>query len=596
MPGKRNTLTVPNMTIVSHPLEAAYFSMEIALEARLPTYAGGLGILAGDTLRSAADMGLPMAGVTLLHRKGYFEQHLDSRGHQSEAPSNWSPENVLQPIESRTALVLEGQKISIQAWQYTIRGCTGHQVPVYLLDTALPENSPFVQTLTDELYGGDERYRLCQEALLGLGGIAMLRQFGHHHLMTFHMNEGHPALLALALLEEHLAGRSLTEASAEDLAFVRKKCVFTTHTPVPAGHDQFSKDMVLRVLGADRTAALEKAGCLGGNVLNMTDLGLHCSHYINGVAMQHGEVSRGMFPNYSVRAITNGVHAATWTSPPFQELYDRHIPEWRRDNLYFRYAIGIPLEKIRDAHARAKDAVIEEVRRATGVQLDASVLTLGFARRAAAYKRADLLFSDLERLRSIARKVGPFQIVYGGKAHPQDEPGKEQIRRVFRAMAALKDTIRSVYVENYDMRWASLITSGVDLWLNTPQRPHEASGTSGMKAALNGVPSFSVPDGWWLEGHVEGATGWDIGREEIPETSADEIASLYHKLETIIVPMFYGRSDAYAEVMRLSIALNGSFFNAQRMLSQYVLDAYFEGKQSMPVEQVIANNRRPGAA
>jgi glycogen phosphorylase len=570
--------------------------MEIALEATLPTYAGGLGILAGDTLRSAADMGLPMAGVTLLHRKGYFEQHLDAHGNQTETPSNWSPENVLKPLEPRASLMLEGQKISIRAWQYTIAGCNGHPVPVYLLDSALPENPPFVQTLTDELYGGDEHYRLCQEAILGLGGVAMLRQLGHHHLMTYHMNEGHPTLLALALWEEHLAGRTLAEISSQDREFVRKRCVFTTHTPVPAGHDQFSRDMVLRVLGPDRTAALEASGCLGGNVLNMTDLGLRCSHYINGVAMQHGEVSRGMFPDYSVRAITNGVHAGTWTSPSFQELYDRHIPEWRRDNLYFRYAIGIPLAEIRDAHKQAKNALISAVARSTGVQLDPNVLTIGFARRAAAYKRADLLFADLERVRSIARNVGPFQVVYAGKAHPQDEPGKEQIRRVFQAMATLRDAVRCVYVENYDLHWAALITSGVDLWLNTPQRPYEASGTSGMKAALNGVPSFSVPDGWWLEGHVEGATGWDIGREEIPETSADEIAALYHKLENVILPTFYGRPVAYAETMRLSIALNGSFFNTQRMLSQYILDAYFEGKQSMPVEQVIANSRRSGAA
>jgi len=587
---------VPAMKTFSHPLGAAYFSMEIALEASLPTYAGGLGILAGDTLRSAADMGLPMAGVTLLHRKGYFEQHLDAHGNQSETPSTWIPEDVLQPLEGRAPLMLEGQQVSIRAWQYTIQGCTGHQVPVYLLDTALPENPPFVQTLTDRLYGGDDHYRLCQETILGLGGIAMLRQLGHHHLMTYHMNEGHPTLLALALWEEHLAGRPLEKASSEDLAFVHKKCVFTTHTPVPAGHDQFSKNMVLRVLGPERTAALEKAGCLSGGVLNMTDLGLRCSHYIHAVAMQHGDVSRGMFPDYSVRAITNGVHAGTWTSPSFEELYDRHIPEWRRDNLYFRYAIGIPLDEIRDAHMQSKEALIAEIAYATGVQLDPNVLTIGFARRATAYKRADLLFSDLGRLRQIARNVGPFQLVYAGKAHPQDEPGKEQIRRVFQAVTSLKDAIRCVYVENYDMRWASLVTSGVDLWLNTPQRPHEASGTSGMKAALNGVPSFSVPDGWWLEGHVEGATGWDIGREEIPESPADEIASLYNKLERVIVPMFYGRPDAWGQVMRLSIALNGSFFNSQRMLSQYVLDAYFEGKQAMPVEQVIANSRRTGVA
>jgi starch phosphorylase len=582
------------MTMNFHPLGAAYFSMEIALEPELPTYAGGLGILAGDTLRSAADMGLPIGGITLLHRKGYFEQHLDAYGNQSETPSNWNPEDKLKLLPAGASFMLDGETIFLRAWQYTMRGCTGYAVPVYLLDTRLPENSPYVQTLTDQLYGGDEHYRLCQEAVLGMGGVAMLRQLGHHRVMTYHMNEGHPALLTLALLAEHLKGRPLAQASAEDFAFLRKKCVFTTHTPVPAGHDQFPKEMVRRVLGDDRTSALETAGCLSNGTLNMTELGLRGSHYINGVAMQHGEVSRGMFPNYSIRAITNGVHAGTWTSPPFQELYDRHIPEWRRDNLYFRYAIGIPLAEIREAHVRAKQMLLDEIRRTTGVQLDRNVLTLGFARRAAAYKRADLLFSDLDRLRAIARQVGPLQLVYGGKAHPRDEAGKEQIRRVFRAMAQMKDAVRGVYVENYDMRWAKLITSGVDLWLNTPERPHEASGTSGMKAALNGVPSFSVPDGWWLEGHVEGATGWDIGLEEIPETPAREIASLYGKLEMVILPAFYGRPDAYAETMRLAIALNGSFFNSQRMLSQYVLDAYFEGKQALPMEHVLAEIRRTG--
>lgn len=581
--------------MTSHPIEAAYFSMEIALEPGLPTYAGGLGILAGDLLRSAADMGLPMAGVTLLHRKGYFEQHLDSNGNQSESPSEWSPEKVLQPLDARIRITLEGQQLTIRSWQYLIQGCTGHVVPVFLLDAALPENTAYFQTLTDELYGGDEHYRLCQETILGIGGIAMLRQLGHRHILTFHMNEGHPTLLALALLEEQLAGKPLSESAPQGLATVRKKCIFTTHTPVPAGHDKFERSLVLRVLGPERMRALEQAGCLTANLLNMTDLGLRCSHYINGVAMQHGDVSRGMFPGYPIRAITNGVHAATWASAPFQELYDRHIPEWRRDNLYFRYAIGVPLDEIRAAHRKTKAALIDAIARSNKVQLDPAVLTVGFARRAAAYKRADLLFSDLERLKSISRNVGPFQLVYGGKAHPRDEAGKEEIRHVFHAMNALQDTIRCVYLENYDMRWAALMTSGVDLWLNTPQRPYEASGTSGMKAALNGVPSFSVPDGWWLEGHVEGATGWDIGKEEIPETSATETASLYEKLEKIIVPMFYGRAEAWGETMRLSIALNASFFNTQRMLAQYVMDAYFEGKKALPVEEIV-NQHRSGVA
>lgn len=580
--------------MTSQPLRAAYFSMEIALRPDVPTYAGGLGILAGDTLRSAADLGLPLAGVSLLHRNGYFEQRLDEHGTQSEVPSIWDPEKELEEQDARASIVIEGRTVAIRAWRYSIIGIGGYAVPVFLLDTALPENSLYDQTLTGQLYGGDQHYRFCQEMVLGMGGVAMLRKLGHHHIVTFHMNEGHAALLTLALLQEHMAGRPLKEATDDDLAFVHKKCIFTTHTPAPAAFDQFANGLVRRVLGDEWTDALDRTGCLSGGILNMTDLALRCSYYINGVAMQHGEISRGMFPNYPIRAITNGVHAATWSSPPFQQLYDRHIPEWRRDNLYFRYAIGIPLQEICAAHRQAKKTLLEEIRQKTSVVLHENVMTIGFARRATAYKRADLLFSDLDRLRRIARQVGPFQLIYGGKAHPRDESGKQQIRSVFAAMAALKDVVPGVYVENYDMRWAQFITSGVDLWLNTPQRPHEASGTSGMKAALNGVPSFSVPDGWWIEGHVEGATGWDIGREEIPETAADEIAALYNKLEKIIIPTFYGREQAYSEIMRLSISLNGSFFNTQRMVSQYMLDAYFGRKPGMPVQQMIEEIRKAG--
>lgn len=580
------------MVLASHPLRAVYFSMEIALKADVPTYAGGLGILAGDTLKSAADAGLPVAGITLLHRKGYFDQHLDEHGNQSETPCVWKPEAVLEATEARASIVIEGRKVVVRAWQYPIQGLAGYVVPVYLLDTALPENSPYDQTLTDQLYGGDDHYRLCQEVVLGIGGIEILNALGYKHVVTYHMNEGHASLLTLALLEAHLAGRPSKDVTAEDFDFLRRKCVFTTHTPVPAGYDQFPKDLVRRVLGDDRIALLEKLGCFTENTLNMTFLGLRGSHYINGVAMQHGEVSRGMFPNYPIRAITNGVHAATWAAPPFQELYDRHFPEWRRDNLYLRYAIGIPLEEIREAHARCKRTLFEEINRATGVRLEEGVMTLGFARRAATYKRADFLFSSLDRLKSIVHHVGPFHVIYAGKAHPHDGGGKAIIRHVFDMIAALKDVIRIVYVPNYEMHWGQLITSGVDLWLNTPQRPQEASGTSGMKAALNGVPSLSVPDGWWLEGHVEGATGWDIGRDEIPDSPAAEIASLYDKLENVIVPMFYGRNDSYAEVMRLSIALNGSFFNTQRMVAQYVMNAYAVGKQGASVQQTIEEMRR----
>ena len=549
--------------------------MEIAVAPEFPTYAGGLGVLAGDMLRSAADIGIPMVGVTLLHRKGYFRQQLDEKGRQSERPEEWHPETVLAPVEPIVSLNLNGQRVNIRAWRYSIEGITGHEVPVYFLDTDLLDNPSWERTLTNNLYGGDERYRLCQEAVLGIAGVRLLRALGHKEIVRFHMNEGHSALLALALLEEIVGRPNLASATNEEIEAVRRQCVFTTHTPVPAALDQFPLELARKVLGQDRVGILDATHCCPFGNLNMTYLALRCSRYVNGVAMHHGEISHGMFPDYPIHAITNGVHAATWASAPFQELYDRHIPEWRQDNLYLRYAIGIELAEIQQAHARAKRNMIREIAEATGVQLSENVATLGFARRAAAYKRADLLFTDLARLRAIRQRVGPFQVVYAGKAHPRDEDGKAAIQRVFEAAATLRDVVPVVYVENYDMRWAQLLTSGVDMWLNTPHRPYEASGTSGMKASLNGVPSLSIRDGWWIEGHLEGVTGWAIGLDQDPEQHEIEVASMYDKLEHVVLPMFYERPASYAEVMRSAIALNGSFFNTQRMVSQYLANAYF---------------------
>jgi starch phosphorylase len=560
----------------AHPKTVAYFSMEVALDPVMPTYSGGLGVLTGDMLRSAADLGLPIVGMTLIHRKGYFHQHLDAWGNQSEAPSTWAPEEILEPLPPRVSIELEGRQVQVRAWRYMVRGQAGHSVPVYFLDTALPENSSQDQMLTDHLYGGDNHYRLCQEAVLGLGGVAILHALGHNTQICYHMNEGHSALLALALLDRQTQGRGLLGVTETDIESVRRQCVFTTHTPTPAGHDQFPLELVRQVLGDQRASALETMHCYVNGTLNMTYLALRFAHYINGVAMRHGEVSHGMFPRYPINAITNGVHAVTWTAPPFRELYDRRIPEWREDNFYLRYAIGIPVNEIQQVHSQAKCELLEEVRKRTGARLNEGVMTLGFARRTTAYKRADLLFSDLERLRGISRRVGPLQVIYGGKAHPRDEGGKAIIRRIFEAAAALGDAVRVVYLENYDFALAQQICAGVDLWLNTPQRPLEASGTSGMKAALNGVPSVSVLDGWWIEGHAEGVTGWSIGDGwESSDDSTAEASSLHHKLERVILPMFYGRPNAFGEVMRSAIALNGSFFNAQRMLSQYVRNAYF---------------------
>jgi starch phosphorylase len=575
------------MRIALNLPKVAYFSMEMALDPNIPTYSGGLGVLAGDTLRSAADLAVPVTGVTLLHRKGYFRQHLDANGSQTEEAQFWKPEEVLEAVDGKVAVTIEGRRVAVRAWRFVVKGATGSIVPVYLLDTDLPENTPWDRSLTDYLYGGDLHYRLCQEVVLGMAGVAFLRTLGEEErIEAFHMNEGHSALLTLALLQHRLERRSAWRVEDSDIEFVRSRCIFTTHTPVPAGHDQFPRSMAEQVLGNEGAALLDQANCWHDGTLNMTHLALHFSRYINGVAMRHGEVSRGMFPNYPINAITNGVHAGTWTSEPLCALFDKFIPGWRTDNNYLRYAISIPFDEIRRAHAEAKVTLLDEVQKQTGVLLDANVLTLGFARRASTYKRADLLFHNPERLKWIAANVGPIQVIYGGKAHPQDEGGKALIRRVFDASKSLANSIRVVYIENYDWHWGKLLTSGVDMWLNTPMRPQEASGTSGMKAAMNGVPSFSVVDGWWIEGHIEGVTGWSVGNGEVTEDAASEVTSLYDKLERTILPMFYGRPFAFAKVMRSAIAFNGSFFNTQRMVTQYVGNAYLQRIDAMAKAQM----------
>jgi starch phosphorylase len=573
------------MTSTPGSTTVAYFSMEICLEQAIPTYSGGLGILAGDTLRSAADLGAPVVGITLLDRQGYFEQHIDAAGIQTEAPVRWAPEDILEPVEARTSVSIEGRQVQVRAWRYTIRGVSGREVPVYLLDTQLPENSEYDRTLTDRLYGGDARYRLCQEVVLGMGGAAMLRQLGFGGSVHYHLNEGHSALLTLCLLQWQLEARAGFRPEEDDLEQVRRRVIFTTHTPVPAGHDRFPLALVKTVLGEAPFALLKSAELLDETELNMTHLVLRLSRFVNGVAMKHREVSQGMFPSFPIDSITNGVHAATWASPAFARVFDQRIPEWRSDNLYLRYAVGIPLDEIRAAHAEAKARLIETVSARTGTQLDPGVFTIGFGRRATPYKRADLLFADTDRLARIAETTGPVQIIYAGKAHPHDGGGKELIRHIYEAAQKLHDRIKIVYVENYEMAFAAEMVAGVDLWLNNPMKPLEASGTSGMKAALNGVPSLSVLDGWWIEGHVEGVTGWSIGGLEPDEDQSKDASEIYLKLERVILPLYYGLPFGYAEVMRSAIALNGSFFNTQRMVEQYVRNAYFP----MTSEELVAS-------
>jgi starch phosphorylase len=559
----------------SHP-PIAYFSMEIGLEAGMPTYSGGLGVLAGDTIRSAADLRVPMVAVTLLHRKGYFYQRLDGQGWQSEEPAEWVVNDFLVEMPQRVSVTLEGRPVQIRCWRYTVTGISGFVVPVFFLDTDFPDNTEADRTLTHFLYGGDPRYRLCQEAILGIGGVRMLRALGYPAITRFHMNEGHASLLTVELLDEERKKANGHLSIHDAIETVRQQCIFTTHTPVAAGHDQFPLALVTEILSReDVFLDLKDVFCCDG-LLNMTYLALNLSHYVNGVTKKHGEVSQLAFAGYTIDSITNGVHAATWTALPFQQLYDRYIPSWRQDNFSLRYALSIPKDEVWQAHSQAKRALIQQVNRQTNVAMDVDVLTLGFARRATPYKRADLLFTDLGRLRHLATQVGALQIVYAGKAHPHDTGGKELITRIFQAKEALKPHIKIAYLSNYDLELGKLMTAGVDVWLNTPQPPLEASGTSGMKAALNGVPSLSVLDGWWIEGRIEGVTGWGIGDDSRDGGDRSKVvSSLYDKLEQTVIPLFYNERERFIEIMLHAIALNGSFFNTHRMIQQYVLKAYF---------------------
>ncbi len=556
----------------------AYFSMEIALEEGMPTYSGGLGVLAGDTIRSAVNLKVPMVAVTLLHRKGYFYQKLDKTGWQTEEPVDWKVKDFVEEMSQTVSVTIEGREVFLRAWKYVVKGSGGFTIPVYLLDTDLNENTEWDRTLTHYLYGGDNHYRLCQEIILGIGGVKMLRSIGFNKINRFHMNEGHASFLTLELIDEELKSTKQDIISPDILDKVKKECVFTTHTPVPAGHDKFSMDLVNQVLGHHKVFDVKENIC-SDSTLNMTQLALNLSHFVNGVAKRHQEVSQEMFDRYKIDSITNGVNALLWTSQPFQDLFDKYIPGWIEDNFSLRYTLSIPNDEVWKAHSKAKQKLIEYVNQETNADIDIDTFTIGFARRVATYKRADLIFQNIERLENIASNVGSFQLIFSGKAHPQDQAGKELIQHIFKARESLKDFIKIIYLPNYDISLGKLLTSGVDLWLNTPIPPMEASGTSGMKAALNGIPSLSILDGWWIEGCIEGVTGWAIGENESGVNRDDnrikDAESIYKKLEKIIIPMFYNDRKKFINMMCHAIALNGSFFNTQRMMHQYVLKAYF---------------------
>ncbi|HWO99703.1 MAG TPA: alpha-glucan family phosphorylase [Methylococcus sp.] len=556
-----------------HEPRIAYFSMEIALRSEIRIYSGGLGVLAGDTLRSAADLEIPMVAVTLVSREGYFRQEIDAQGRQVEHPDSWRPQEWATPLGAKVAVTIEGRTVWVGCWLYVLRGHMNGKQPVLLLDTDLDENDPGDRQITHYLYGGDDAYRLKQEVVLGIGGIRMLQALGFE-IREYHMNEGHSALLALELLRRHAYPKEDLRPGEPlyDIPRIRELCNFTTHTPVEAGHDQFSYDLVRRILG-DFIDLATLRHLAGEAQLNMTRLALNLSEYVNGVAKRHAEVSRQMFPGYRVHAVTNGVHPYTWTAKSFALLYDQHLPGWCHEpELLVRAECCIADTAIWDAHVAAKAALIETVQSRCGVALKADLPILGFARRMTAYKRPDLLFSDLGRLQAIARRW-PFQIVLAGKAHPRDAAGKQLIERLHRHVRELSAVIPIAFVPNYDMDVALHMVAGADIWVNTPLRPQEASGTSGMKAAFNGVPSLSVLDGWWIEGCIEGITGWAIG-DKAESANGRDAPLLYDKLEQVVLPLYYQDRSGWIAVMKGAISKNASFFNSHRMMRRYAAEAY----------------------
>jgi len=544
----------------------AYFSMEIGLMNEIPTYSGGLGVLAGDTIRSSADLKLPLVAVTLVSKKGYFRQEITKEGKQIEHPVEWEPSKIMELLPTEVKVQIQKREVRIKAWLYNVQSLTGGVVPILFLDTDVEENFPEDIEITSFLYGGDERYRLKQEIVLGIGGARLLEALGFS-IRKYHMNEGHSSLLTLELLRRYEL----------DVDRVREMCIFTTHTPVEAGHDKFHYDLVQEIMGEIVPLRfLKKFG--GHDRLNMTRLALNLSEFINGVAKRHRDISMEMFPGYEIHAITNGIHSYTWTCESFRRLYDKYLPGWANEPELLVRVGGIPDEEIWHAHMEAKRVLIDYVNKVTNIGMDYDTLTLGFARRATRYKRANLLFSDLEKLRKI-NKRGKMQIVFAGKAHPKDESGKKLIQEIFGYIKKLKDEIKIVYLDDYDMELAAKLIPGVDVWLNTPLRPLEASGTSGMKAAHNGVINFSVLDGWWVEGWIEGVTGWAIGPHpdeqlSTEETKIRELDDLYNKLEYIIIPMFYQKRDEWIKMMENSIGKIAYYFNSHRMMRRYITEAY----------------------
>ena len=537
-----------------------YFTAEIGLRSELHTYSGGLGVLAGDHVKSAADAEIDLIGITLLYREGYGRQHIDQDGNQSESFAAIDPADHLIDTGLELMLPLDGKTIYSRIWKVEVVGITGHIVPVYFLDTHHPQNSDYHSVLGARLYGGDDEVRIRQEYLLGVGGLRLLNLL-HIELDGLHLNEGHCTFALLELLNKGWTRNDL-----------EKKVLFTTHTPVPAGHDRFNWDSVKAVLGDmlpedAKQLVIDAGDPENGEKCSMSHLAVGLVNKVNAVSNLNAIVASGMYGENHIHPITNGVHHITWTSPPMAELYDNQLPNWKGDPTQLAYSGKLSDEDLLAAREKNRSIFRELVKASTGVELHKEKLTVGFARRFATYKRANLVFSDIERLREIAG--GEIQFVFSGKAHPRDEGGKQLIRDIYGSAKQIEGEIPVAFLENYDMDTGLAITSGVDIWLNNPIRPLEASGTSGMKAAMNGVPNCSILDGWWPEGCQHGVNGWAIGESEDDRDDERDANNIYSVLEHEVLPAWRQGSTVWANIMRSSIATSARFTGA-RMITDYL--------------------------
>ena len=542
--------------------DIAYFSAEIGISSSLPTYSGGLGVLAGDHIKASGDIGLNMCAITLLYREGYFKQRIDEEGIQTETYPRFDPYPLLKKLDVMFTLRLRARDVWIQVYRFDYVGHGGHAVPIYFLDTDVEENIKDDRIISQRLYSGNKDHRILQEAILGFGGTKLLDELGQNDIKKYHMNEGHCSFLVLHLLEKFNG----------DMKKVKSLCHFTTHTPVPAGHDHFAESRVKKLLRGLLPEDLKLPSLVQNGRLHMTELGLYFSGTANGVSALHGDVAQDQFPWSNIDFITNGVHHSYWMGSPFKRVYDQYVPEWRANPECLLKIDDIADDVIWNAHQERKQYLLGYANSQVSKALDGDTLTIGFARRAATYKRAQLLFHDMERLESLgAEKI---QVIFSGKAHPKDAEGKEVIRQIVSKSKAMFGKVKIIYLENYNMWLGRMITSGVDVWLNTPLRPNEASGTSGMKATLNGVLNLSVLDGWWAEGCKNGVNGWAVGDPEHPDDEKDA-DHLYSVLENSVIPTFYNDRNKWISMMKEAIK-TGVDFTAHRMIMEYNQKFYQE--------------------